>query len=178
LCRIRHPLYASCCIGRCLTLPPLYCNSISLRIRLAVYCTAPKEVFPTAQALREPAKEDATNVIADLLSIASKDQGRILAGYLRTPVLKYQGHVRLISGPNWHFCHGIFGILILIIQHLFQSSPMHIYYFCSMHALPSPPRTNHFTHRTQPSRYNCVSAYMQGTDAQLTPRNTSAAPRA
>jgi hypothetical protein len=29
-----------------------------------------------AQALREPAKEDATNLIADLLSVASNDQDR------------------------------------------------------------------------------------------------------
>jgi hypothetical protein len=29
-----------------------------------------------AQALREPAKEDATNLIADLLSAISKDQDR------------------------------------------------------------------------------------------------------
>jgi hypothetical protein len=43
-----------------------------------------------AQALREPAKEDATNLIADLLSVASNDQDRFLAGYLRTGVLKYQ----------------------------------------------------------------------------------------
>jgi hypothetical protein len=29
-----------------------------------------------AQALREPAKEDATSLIADLLSVASSDQDR------------------------------------------------------------------------------------------------------
>jgi hypothetical protein len=43
-----------------------------------------------AQALREPAKEDATNLVADLLETTSKDQDRFLACYLRTPVLKYQ----------------------------------------------------------------------------------------
>jgi hypothetical protein len=48
----------------------------------------------------------------------------------------------------------------------------------SMHALTSPPGINHFTHRTQPSRYNLDSTYTQGTDAQLTPRNDRAAPRA
>jgi hypothetical protein len=47
-----------------------------------------------------------------------------------------------------------------------------------MHALSSPPGINHFTHRTHPTRNNCVSAYTQGTDVQLTPRNTGAAPRA
>jgi hypothetical protein len=29
-----------------------------------------------AQALREPVKDDATNLIADLLSVASRDQDR------------------------------------------------------------------------------------------------------
>jgi hypothetical protein len=47
-----------------------------------------------------------------------------------------------------------------------------------MHALSSPPGINHFTHRTQPSRYDLIGAYTQGTDAQLTPRNPRAAPRA
>jgi hypothetical protein len=30
-----------------------------------------------ARALREPAKEDATNLIADLLSVVSNDQDRV-----------------------------------------------------------------------------------------------------
>jgi hypothetical protein len=47
-----------------------------------------------------------------------------------------------------------------------------------MHALSSPPGINHFTHRTQPSRYNRIGAYTQGTDAQLTPRDQRVAPRA
>jgi hypothetical protein len=47
-----------------------------------------------------------------------------------------------------------------------------------MHALSFPPEINHLTHRTHPTRNNFVSAYTQGTDAQLTPRNTGVAPRA
>jgi hypothetical protein len=47
-----------------------------------------------------------------------------------------------------------------------------------MHALSSPQGINHLTHRIHPTRNNCVSAHTQRTDAQLTPRNTGAAPRA
>jgi hypothetical protein len=47
-----------------------------------------------------------------------------------------------------------------------------------MHALFSPPGINHFTHRTQQSRYRLIGAYTRGADAQLTPRDHRAAPRA
>jgi hypothetical protein len=72
-----------------------------------------------AQALCEPAYEDATILIANFktcfLSAISKDQipGIYAINYL---------------APIDIFCHGIFGILTLIIQPLFQLSPMHIYY--------------------------------------------------
>jgi hypothetical protein len=42
-----------------------------------------------------------------------------------------------------------------------------------MHALFPPPGINHFTHRTQQSRYRLIGAYTQGTDAQLTPATTA-----
>jgi hypothetical protein len=103
-----------------------------------------------------------------------------LAGYLGTPVFKYREHVRLISVPNWHLLPWNiwdpdfnYPALIPIIAHAYLLLTL-----CSMHALSSPPGINHFTHRTQPSRCNCAGAYTQGNDAQLSPRITSAAPRA
>jgi hypothetical protein len=89
-----------------------------------------------------------------------------------------QEHVQLIAGPNWHLLPWNiwdpdinYPALIPLIAHAYLQLAL-----CSMHALSSPPGIDYFTHRTQPSRYNCIGAYTQGTDAQLTPRNHRAAP--
>jgi hypothetical protein len=94
--------------------------------------------------------------------------------------LNIKEHVRLICGPNGHLLPWNiwdpdvnYPALIPIIAHAYLQLTL-----CSMHDLSSPPGINHFTHRTQSSRYNYVGAYTQGTDAQLTPRNNRAAPRA
>jgi hypothetical protein len=137
-----------------------------------------------AQALCEPAPSDATTLIANFMTgfsyRLSQRSRPVLAGYLRTAVPKYQEPVRLISDPNWpllpwNICNpGInYPALIPIIARaylLLTLSPMH--------ALSSPPGINRFTHRTQSSRYNRIGAYTQGTDAQPTPRDLRAAPRA
>jgi hypothetical protein len=83
-------------------------------------------------------------------------------------------------GSNWHlFPWNIwdpdinYPAVVPIIAHAYVLLTLR-----SMHALSSPPGISYFTHRTQPSRYNYIGAYTQGTDAQLTTRNDRAAPPA
>jgi hypothetical protein len=71
------------------------------------------------QALCEPGANDATKLI-----------GNFKSGFL-SAISRYE--VSEICAINYLalidiFSHGIFAIVILTIQHLFQSSRMHIYY--------------------------------------------------
>jgi hypothetical protein len=94
--------------------------------------------------------------------------------------LKYREYVLLLIWPQltfqpWNIWDPDinYPAHILIIGHAYLLLTL-----SSMHALSSTPGINHFTHRTQPSRYNLIGAYSQGTDVQMTPRNDRAAPRA
>jgi hypothetical protein len=94
--------------------------------------------------------------------------------------IKYQEYALLIIWPNRHFQPWNiwdpdinYPAPIPIIVHAYLLLTL-----SSMHALSSAPGISHFTHRTQPSRYNLIGAYAQGTDAQLTPRNDRAGSRA
>jgi hypothetical protein len=94
--------------------------------------------------------------------------------------MKYREYVLLIIWPQLTFSPWNiwdpdinYPALIPIIVHAYLLLTL-----SSMYALSSPPGINYLTHRPEPTRYNCTGAYTQGTDAQLTPRNDRAAPRA
>jgi hypothetical protein len=115
-----------------------------------------------AKALGKPAKGDATNLIAGFIGCIKRSRP-VLAGYLRTPVLKYQGTCAANLWPPWPLLPWNiwdpdinYPALIPIIAHAYLQLTLG-----SMHALSSPPGINHLTHRTHPTRNNCVSAHTQ-----------------
>jgi hypothetical protein len=93
-----------------------------------------KQAWPNkSSATRTDCQASRLTSIYQAARFASKDATKLLA--ISSPgfggYFKYQiPGIRAINylAPIDIFSHGIFGILILIIQHLFQLSCMHIYY--------------------------------------------------
>ena len=128
----------------------------------------------TARAKTKSRPQDATKLIANFetgfLSVVSRRQVSPNNGNMCPQLFDSN----CLSMP-WNIWESDINYLahIPIIVHAYLQVTLR-----SMHALSSPPGINLVTHHTQESRYNCNGAYTQGTDAQLTPRNDRAAPRA